>query len=256
MRTSTDTSTSSRAGAALRDGRALEGGAVGGADAPPDGAPLTEGEARDIARRAGLVAGNIARVIVGKEEGIEACVVALLAGGHVLMEDVPGVGKTLLAKPCALGATGRFTRMQFTPDLLPTDVTGVTIFDQQGRRFEFQPGPGLRQHRPGRRDQPHLAQDAVGLLECMEERQVDDRRRQPTRCARPFMVIATQNPIEYEGTYPLPEAQLDRFYDAPEPWLPLGGARGGDPSGADLWRPVRRAHAGSGHGEVLRCRRR
>jgi MoxR-like ATPase len=211
MRTSTDTSTSSRAGAALRDGRALEGGlALGGADAPPDGAPLTESEARDIARRAGLVAGNIASVILGKEDSIESCVVALLAGGHVIVEDYPGVGKTLLAKALARSVGGRFSRIQFTPDLLPSDVTGVNVFDQHTTRFEFHPGPVFANVVLADEINRASPKTQSSLLECMEEGQatIDNVAH---RIVLPFMIVATQNPIEYEGTYPLPEAQLDRF---------------------------------------------
>ena len=211
MRTSTDTGTNSRAGTALRNGHAPEEAvALGDGDAPPDGAPLTEDEAHDIARRAGLVAGNIASVILGKEDSIESCVVALLAGGHVIVEDYPGVGKTLLAKALARSVGGRFSRIQFTPDLLPSDVTGVNVFDQHTTRFEFHPGPVFANVVLADEINRASPKTQSSLLECMEEGQatIDNVAH---RIVLPFMIVATQNPIEYEGTYPLPEAQLDRF---------------------------------------------
>ena len=193
MRPTPDSSTSPRAGATLSDGEVL-----------PDREPLTESEVRDIARRANLVAGNIASVILGKEDSIESCVVALLAGGHVIIEDFPGVGKTLLAKALARSVGGRFSRIQFTPDLLPGDVTGVNVFDQQTTRFVFRPGPVFANVVLADEINRASPKTQSRLLECMEEGQVtvDDvaHRR------RAFMIIATQNPIEYEGTYPLPEA--------------------------------------------------
>lgn len=154
--------------------------------------------------------GNIERVIVGKRETVERVVVALVAGGHVLIEDVPGVGKTMLARSLALSIGGQFQRIQFTPDLLPTDVTGVSIYDQATQRFEFRKGPVFANilladeiNRAGPRTQS-------ALLEAMEEHQVtQDGTTYPL--PDPFMVIATENPIEYEGVYPLPESQLDRF---------------------------------------------
>jgi MoxR-like ATPase len=153
---------------------------------------------------------SIGRVIVGKDEGVELLLVALLTQGHVLLEDVPGLGKTTLAKALARSLGCSFQRIQFTPDLLPSDVTGVNVFNQKSGDFEFRPGPVLAQvlladeiNRAGPRTQS-------ALLEAMEERQVTvDGVTRPL--PRPFLVIATQNPIELEGTFPLPEAQLDRF---------------------------------------------
>ena len=196
MRPTSDTSTSPRA-EALRD-------------ALPNREPLAESEVRDIAHRADLVAGNIASVILGKEDSIESCLVALLAGGHVIVEDYPGVGKTLLAKALARSVGGRFSRIQFTPDLLPSDVTGVNVFDQQTTRFEFHPGPVFANVVLADEINRASPKTQSSLLECMEEGQatIDNVAH---RIVLPFMIVATQNPIEYEGTYPLPEAQLDRF---------------------------------------------
>ena len=174
------------------------------------GAVLRDGEAEEVARRAGLVAANIATVILGKEEVIESCIVALLAGGHVVIEDFPGVGKTLLAKALARSVGGRFSRIQFTPDLLPSDVTGVAVFDQKTGGFEFRPGPVFSNIVLADEINRSSPKTQASLLECMEENQatVDNIAHE---IAAPFMILATQNPIEYEGTYPLPEAQLDRF---------------------------------------------
>jgi MoxR-like ATPase len=153
---------------------------------------------------------NIGRVIVGKQAAVELLLVALLSQGHVLLEDVPGLGKTTLAKSLARSLGCAFQRLQFTPDLLPSDITGVSIFNQKLGEFEFRPGPIMAQvvladeiNRAGPRTQS-------ALLEAMEERQATvDGVTRPL--PRPFLVIATQNPIELEGTFPLPEAQLDRF---------------------------------------------
>ena len=174
------------------------------------GGRLGEDEVREIARRANLVADNIASVILGKEDVIESCVVALLAGGHVIIEDYPGVGKTLLAKSLARSVGGRFSRIQFTPDLLPSDVTGVSVFDQKTTGFEFRPGPVFANVVLADEINRSSPKTQASLLECMEEGQATiDNVAHPIPL--PFMILATQNPIEYEGTYPLPEAQLDRF---------------------------------------------
>ena len=179
--------------------------------ATPAGAELLQDdEMREVARRAGHIASSIGSVILGKEEVIRACVVALLAGGHVIVEDFPGVGKTLLAKSLARSIDCRFSRIQFTPDLLPSDVTGVSVFNQKSGEFEFRPGPIFANVVLGDEINRSSPKTQSSLLECMEERQVTvDNVTHPLQ--PPFMVIATQNPIEYEGTYPLPEAQLDRF---------------------------------------------
>ncbi len=169
-----------------------------------------DGEMREVAERARRIAANVSSVIVGKDESVEACVVALLAAGHVIIEDYPGVGKTLLAKALARSVNCRFARIQFTPDLLPSDVTGVSVFDQKAARFEFRPGPVFANIVLADEINRSSPKTQASLLECMEERQVTIDNVTHTIVA-PFMVVATQNPIEYEGTYPLPEAQLDRF---------------------------------------------
>src|SRR5664280_601165 len=173
-------------------------------------APFQDEEMREVARRAQHIAANVASVILGKDEVIRACVVALLAGGHLIIEDYPGVGKTLLAKALARSVDCRFARVQFTPDLLPSDVTGVGVFNQKTREFEFRPGPIFANIVLADEINRSSPKTQASLLECMEERQatIDNTTHV---IAAPFMVIATQNPIEYEGTYPLPEAQLDRF---------------------------------------------
>jgi MoxR-like ATPase len=173
-------------------------------------AAFQDAEMQEVARRAGDIAANVASVILGKDEVIEACVVALLAGGHIIVEDYPGVGKTLLAKALARSVSCRFARVQFTPDLLPSDVTGVSVFNQKTGGFEFRPGPIFANIVLADEINRSSPKTQASLLECMEERQATiDNTTHPI--APPFMVIATQNPIEYEGTYPLPEAQLDRF---------------------------------------------
>ena len=171
---------------------------------------LQDEEMQKVARRAGHIAASIASVVLGKEEIIRACVVALLAGGHVIVEDFPGVGKTLLAKSLARSVDCHFARVQFTPDLLPSDVTGVSVFNQKTGEFEFRPGPIFANIVLADEINRASPKTQSSLLEAMEERQATiDNVTHPI--APPFMVIATQNPIEYEGTYPLPEAQLDRF---------------------------------------------
>ena len=153
---------------------------------------------------------NISQVIVGKEHSIELLMVALLADGHVLLEDVPGLGKTLIAKTLAKSIGGSFKRVQFTPDLLPADVTGFNVYNQQTCQFMFQPGPVISNILLADEINRAIPRTQSSLLESMEERQVTvDGRTYPL--PKPFFVIATQNPIELEGTFPLPEAQLDRF---------------------------------------------
>ncbi len=153
---------------------------------------------------------NVEKVIVGKRSTLQLSVIALLCQGHLLIEDVPGVGKTMLAKSIAKSIGCEFRRIQFTPDMLPSDVTGVRIFDQRTREFVYQPGP--IQANIVLTDEINRAtpKTQAALLEAMEERQVTVDG-ETHRLVEPFMVLATQNPIEYEGTFPLPEAQLDRF---------------------------------------------
>jgi len=170
----------------------------------------TEQEIAQVQAIAETLRDNVARVIVGKEEAVELLLVALLCEGHVLIEDVPGIGKTTLAKSLARSLGLRFQRIQFTPDLLPSDITGTNVFNQKLAEFQYRPGPIMAQllladeiNRAGPRTQS-------ALLEAMQEQQVTvDGVTRPL--PRPFMVIATQNPIELEGTFPLPEAQIDRF---------------------------------------------
>jgi MoxR-like ATPase len=153
---------------------------------------------------------NVERVVRGKRAEIHLALVAMIAEGHLLIEDVPGVGKTMLAKAIARSIDCSFRRIQFTPDLLPTDITGVNVFNQEQHDFEFKPGAIFANIVLGDEINRASPKTQSALLECMEERQVTvdtDTHRLGT----PFMVIATQNPIEHEGTYPLPEAQLDRF---------------------------------------------
>jgi MoxR-like ATPase len=162
---------------------------------------------QDFATR---VMDNVEHVIIGKREAIELLMVALLCEGHVLIEDVPGVGKTMLARSIAVSLGGQFKRMQCTPDLLPNDVTGVSVFNQQNSQFEFRPGPIFVNVLLADEINRATPRTQSALLEAMQEQQVtvDGVTR---ALPRPFMVLATQNPIEYEGTFPLPEAQLDRF---------------------------------------------
>jgi MoxR-like ATPase len=153
---------------------------------------------------------NIEKVIVGKRSTVELAIIGLLCQGHMLIEDVPGVGKTVLARSLARSLGCTFSRIQFTPDMLPSDVTGVSIFNQVSREFEFRPGPVMAQIVLADEINRATPKTQAALLEAMEERQVTVDGVTHI-LPRPFMVLATQNPIEYEGTFPLPEAQLDRF---------------------------------------------
>jgi MoxR-like ATPase len=157
----------------------------------------------------GVIA-NVEKVIVGKHAEVRLALVALMCQGHVLIEDVPGVGKTMLAKALAKSVGCMFKRVQFTPDLLPSDITGVSVYNQKTQEFEFRAGPVITQILLADEINRATPKTQSALLEAMEERQVTvDGETHPL--PRPFMVLATQNPIEYEGTFPLPEAQLDRF---------------------------------------------
>ncbi len=164
----------------------------------------------DLLEVASLIRGNIERVIEGKPEVVQLSLVVLLAEGHLLIEDVPGVGKTMLAKALARSIDCSVRRIQFTPDLLPSDVTGVSVYDMEAREFEFKPGAVFANIVVGDEINRASPKTQSALLEAMEERQVTVDGTTYVLEA-PFMVIATQNPIEMEGTYPLPEAQRDRF---------------------------------------------
>ena len=197
----------------------------------------------EVSELLSAIEGNVGRVVEGKRSAIRLALITLMAEGHLLIEDVPGVGKTLLAKALARSVDCSVARVQFTPDLLPSDVTGVTVYSPETGEFDFRPGPvfanivlGDEINRAGPKTQS-------ALLESMEERTVtiDGVTHE---LARPFMVIATQNPVELEGTYPLPEAQRDRFlmrvalgYPQPDAELAILRTHGGDDAAASL-RPV------------------
>jgi MoxR-like ATPase len=153
---------------------------------------------------------NITRAVFGKDDVVRLCVVALLAGEHVLLEDVPGVGKTLVGKALARSVSGTFRRIQFTPDLLPADITGSNLYDAREHQFVFSPGPIFANVVLADEINRTTPRTQSALLEAMSERQVSVDGKS-TLLPEPFMVIATQNPLEFEGTYPLPESQLDRF---------------------------------------------
>ena len=171
---------------------------------------MTKEKHMDIKAFADGVRENISRVIVGKDKEIKLLLTCVLAGGHVLMEDVPGTGKTVMAKSLAASIDCTFSRIQFTPDLLPSDLTGINFFNQKSGEFEFRPGPLFANFILADEINRATPRTQSALLECMEEKQVtvDGVTR---ALPRPFLVIATQNPIETQGTFPLPEAQLDRF---------------------------------------------
>jgi len=167
----------------------------------------TRQDATAIARR---IVDNVRKVIVGKDQAIERCLITLMCRGHALIEDVPGVGKTMLARSLAVSIGCGFKRIQFTPDLLPSDIIGVSIYSQAKCEFEFRPGPIISQVVLADEINRATPKTQSALLEAMDERQVTVSG-ETYPLPRPFFVIATQNPVEYEGTFPLPEAQLDRF---------------------------------------------
>lgn len=167
----------------------------------------TRRDATTIARR---IVDNVRKVIIGKDQAIERALITLMCRGHALVEDVPGVGKTMLARSLAVSVGCGFKRIQFTPDLLPSDIVGVSIYNQATSEFEFRPGPIVSQVVLADEINRATPKTQSALLEAMDERQVTVSG-ETHRLPRPFFVIATQNPVEYEGTFPLPEAQLDRF---------------------------------------------
>ena len=171
---------------------------------------ITQAEVQEVKQFCEKVKDNVEKVIIGKSKVIDQVLVALLCAGHVLTEDVPGTGKTMLARSLAISLGLEFNRIQFTPDLLPSDVTGVSVFNQKTSEFEFKEGPIFAQIVLADEINRATPRTQSALLECMEEKQVttDGKTR---KLPKPFLVIATQNPVEYEGTFPLPEAQLDRF---------------------------------------------
>ncbi len=168
-------------------------------------------EIREIKTVSEQILNNIEKVIVGKRQTIQLALISLLCQGHLLIEDVPGVGKTMLARSIAKSLGLNFRRIQFTPDMLPSDITGVSIYNQVKREFEFRPGPILSQIVLADEINRATPKTQAALLEAMEERQVTVDGTTHV-LPSPFLVLATQNPIEYEGTFPLPEAQLDRFF--------------------------------------------
>ena len=193
----------------------------------------------EVAERAVQILDEVERAVVGKRWALELALCALLADGHVLIEDYPGLAKTLIARSFATVTGARFSRIQFTPDLMPSDVTGASIYNQSTSEFEFRPGPVFTNVLLADEINRAPPKTQAALLEAMQEGQVttEDRTRP---LERPFLVIATQNPIEYEGTYPLPEAQLDRFlirmrvgYPARRNTGSGRGTRGGQLCGAD-----------------------
>ncbi len=203
-------------------------------------APLTQDAVDDFAVRAGAIADAVNGFVQGKAEVVELALVCLLAGGHLLLEDVPGVGKTSLARSLASALGAPWQRIQFTPDLLPGDVTGVSVFHQDSSAFVFHPGPVFANVVLADEINRASPRTQSALLEVMEEHQVTvDGRPHPV--PDPFLVIATQNPVEMDGTYPLPEAQLDRF---------LVRTTVGYPDHAAEVRVLVAEHARTGLGEV------
>jgi MoxR-like ATPase len=187
----------------------------------------------DVGALATRVLDEVERAIIGKRDALEQILLGILGDGHVLLEDYPGLAKTLIARSFAQATTLQFSRIQFTPDLMPSDVTGSSIFNQRNSEFEFRPGPIFTNLLLADEINRAPPKTQAALLEAMQERQVTIEGR-TNRLERPFLVLATQNPIEYEGTYPLPEAQLDRFV------MRIGV---GYPARADEWEVLARRMA-------------
>ena len=171
---------------------------------------VTAMEYRDIQALAGRIRENVKKVLIGREEQMNLILAAMIAGGHVLMEDVPGTGKTVMARSMAKSMNCRFSRVQFTPDLLPADITGMSVYQPAKGQFEFIPGPVFTHILLADEINRATPRTQSALLECMEEKQVTEGGV-TRRLDAPFLVLATQNPVETQGTFPLPEAQLDRF---------------------------------------------
>ena len=179
-----------------------------------------------------LMVEELHKVIIGQDAVIEQILAAIFTGGHCLLVGVPGLAKTLVVSTIAQILDVQFKRIQFTPDLMPSDITGTNVLDEDGRRparISLRPGAGLHEHSAGRRNQPHAAQDAGGAAAGDAGTRSDGRANRPIALPEPFFVIATQNPIEQEGTYPLPEAQLDRFMFNIKVDYPTLEARRGNP---------------------------
>jgi MoxR-like ATPase len=187
--------------------------------------PVETLELSQVAAHANAILDEVERAVVGKRDALQLALIALLSDGHVLIEDYPGLAKTLMARSFAAVTSAQFARVQFTPDLMPSDVTGSSIFNQRTSEFEFRPGPVFTNVLLADEINRAPPKTQAALLEAMQERQVTVEER-TRHLERPFLVLATQNPIEYEGTYPLPEAQLDRF---------LIRLRVGYPSAQDEW---------------------
>src|SRR5271154_4640647 len=193
-------------------------------------------ELADVARLGNLVLDEVEKAVIGKREALELLLLGVLADGHILIEDYPGLAKTLMARSFAATLSLDFSRIQFTPDLMPTDVTGSSIFNQREADFEFRPGPIFANLLLADEINRAPPKTQAALLEAMQERQVTSEGT-TRQLGPPFLVLATQNPIEYEGTYPLPEAQLDRFLLRASIGYPLR-----DDEAAVLGRRLQRGH--------------
>ena len=223
-------------------------------DGPGSTAATADHRPADLAQVAdigGRIAAAISQVVLGKAEVIRLAIVAVLSEGHLLIEDVPGTGKTVLAKALAKTVDSTVSRVQFTPDLMPSDVTGVSVYDRQTSRFEFRAGPIFANIVVADEINRASPKTQSALLECMEERQVTVDGTS-YHLARPFLVLATQNPVEMEGTYPLPEAQRDRFLARLSIGYPDRNAEIGMLADRDRTNPARPAATGDRRGHRVR----